>query len=306
MKLVSVIIPTHFRPERLRNALESVLTQTWKNLEIIVVSDGYDESTSTMMESFKSRDCRIKFISYDKSEGGNHARNVGISASSGQYIAFLDDDDVWYPTKIECQMAVIQGDNNIGLVGCAIRVIYSEENIKYKTVFRLRGDLSKSILYENYIGSTSCVLLRKETLDKCGVFDEMLPAKQDHDLWIRICQVYKVDFVDSVQLDYYVHSSDGKGKQVSKNMSSFMKAHDILAKKYCNLYDKLTDKEKNILFATRYRSIAQRAYETRDFSTCREYAIKSLKNSITLKSLFLYLLFWVPKEMVIKIFALIK
>lgn len=306
MELVSVIIPTHFRPERLKNALESVIVQTWENLEIIVVSDGYDEATTTMMESFRNKDRRIKFISYDKSEGGNHARNVGIAASNGQYIAFLDDDDVWYPTKIQFQMSVIQGDPNIGLVGCAIRVVYSEKNIKYKTVFRLRGDLSKTILYENYIGSTSCVLLRKETLDKCGVFDEKLPAKQDHDLWIRICQYYKVDFVDSVQLDYYVHSCDGKGKQISKSMNSFMEAHDILAKKYNYLYDKLNEQEKILLFTIRYRSIAQRAYETRDFSTCREYAFKSLKESITLEALFFYLFFWVPKEIVLKILALKK
>jgi glycosyltransferase involved in cell wall biosynthesis len=90
---VSVIIPTHNRAKLLERAIKSVLEQTYANFEIIVVSDGSTDETDLIMQKYKNQDARIKYISYYPAKGANHARNIGIKAAEGEYIAFLDDDD---------------------------------------------------------------------------------------------------------------------------------------------------------------------------------------------------------------------
>lgn len=306
MSLVSVIIPTHFRADRLRNAIESVINQTYRDLEIIIVSDGYDPDTEKLAEEAKKRDSRINYYSYNQSKGGNHARNVGIEHASGDFIAFLDDDDIWYPSKIKLQMELIRSDASIGLVGCGIQVVNTVIHKNYVTIFNDSGEQSKSILYRNIIGSTSCVLIRRTAIKECGKFDEDLPARQDHDLWIRICQKYKIDFVKSVQLDYYVYDSQGKGAQVSKSLDKFIKAHDIIMSKYTDLYKKLTPEEYTWLIAIRYCSIAVKAHEVGDSSAARKYAVKSFRKKPNCKALFYLLFSWVPYHWFVQIRALFK
>lgn len=301
MELVSVIIPTHFRPDRVMNAVESVRNQTWSNLEIIVVSDGYDEETAEKINRIIERDNRITFISYNESKGGNYARNTGIKNASANYIAFLDDDDVWYPQKIEKQMTVINQDSKTGLVGCGINVKHVELGLEYKHIFRNKGDLSKDILYSNIIGSTSCALVRKEALHKCGCFDENLPARQDHDLWIRICQIYNVDFVESVQMDYYVYNSSGKSQQTSKSIEKYIQAHNIISEKYKELYDQLSPEEQVVLRARRLLGIAHRAVEVGEVWTAYRYAWKSWRAKKTKKALYFCLFSAIPNNFLIRV-----
>ena len=103
---VSVIIPTHNRGEMLRRAIDSVLSQTYKDFELIIVSDGSADETDKVIVSYT--DPRIRFLKHDKSRGASAARNTGIRASIGQYIAFLDDDDEWTLDKLEVQVPVIE------------------------------------------------------------------------------------------------------------------------------------------------------------------------------------------------------
>lgn len=306
MFLVSVVIPTHFRSDRLKKAIESVRNQTWTNLEIIIVSDGYDLATEHLVHEVKQQDERVKFFSYKQSHGGNHARNLGIENSTGQYIAFLDDDDVWYPSKIELQLKLFQKNTKIGLVGCGIQVINKTINKKYTTVFEYKGNQSKKILFQNIIGSTSCVMLKREVLEECGYFDEKMPARQDYDLWIRICQKYEIDCVRSVQLDYYVYENTGKGQQVSKSLDKYIQAHQILMDKYKDLYQHLTPKEYSQLIVCRCNSIAIRAHEVGNSVESRKYAYKAFRENPNVKSLFYCLFSWIPYNMFVKIRAFIK
>ena len=290
-ELVSVIIPTHFRADRLSKAVESVCRQTWSNLEILVVSDGDDKETNELMEKVTLEDPRVHFVSYPESKGGNHARNIGIEQSTGAYIAFLDDDDIWYPEKVQQQYELLISDSNIGLVGCAIRVIHANKNISYNTFFEKEGNLSKEILFSNLIGSTSCVMLKREAIENCGVFDEELPARQDHDLWIRICQRYNVKFIKNVLVDYYVYDSQGKSIQTSKSLEKYLKAHEIISNKYKYLIDSLSLEDQRILEAKRNLAIAQRASSIGNLSKVREYSRKSWKIKKSKIALW-YSIFW--------------
>lgn len=305
-KLVSVVIPTHFRADRLVKAVQSARNQTWKNIEIIVVSDGFDSNTEDVINKLKIEDLRIKFYSYDPSQGGNHARNVGIQNASGDYIAFLDDDDIWYPNKIEKQMELFSNDEKVGLVGCGINVINTIINKNYTNIFTYHGDLSKEILYSNLIGSTSCVMVKKSVLDQCGVFDEEMPARQDHDLWIRICQKYKVDCVKEVLLDYYVYQNMNGSQQVSKSLEKYIRSHELTAKKYSNLYNKLTKLEYKRLMGMRYLGIASRAHETGNSRTAIQYAKMSIKEYMSAKSIFYLLFSWIPYNILVRARTILK
>ena len=296
MKLVSVVIPTHFRADRLAYAVESVQRQTWRNLEIIVVSDGKDTDTEKLMEAKKCEDSRIVFLEYTPCRGGNHARNIGIENSKGDFIAFLDDDDIWYEDKIERQIALFERDPRVGLVGCGIRVIHVERNTSYITLFREKGDLSTEILYYNIIGSTSCVMLRREAIDTCGSFDEAIPSRQDYDLWIRICQKYLVDFVDWVELDYYVHNDAGEKVQISKSLDKYLMATEMICNKYTELITSLDEHRQKEITAARFLSVAQRAMEVGDKRNTARNGMLAMKTKKSLKAAFFMLFFWLPYD----------
>ena len=115
-ELVSVVIPTHNRADLLPRAIDSVLNQTYSNFEIIVVSDGSTDNTEEVVKSYSDKDSRIRFIGYSPARGGNIARNTGIEAAKGEYVAFLDDDDEWMPEKLKKQIKVMESNPDIGLV----------------------------------------------------------------------------------------------------------------------------------------------------------------------------------------------
>ena len=181
--MVTAIITTHNRKDLLERAILSVLNQTYKDIELIVVSDGSTDGTDEFMQKYES-DKRVRYISYYPGRGGNYARNTGIKTAKGEYVAFLDDDDEWLPTKIEKQVVKIESDSSIGLVYTGTHSIYVDDNVEFDSCPSLQGDMSKQILYNNFAGSTTTVMLRKSILDKSGLFDEELSAIQDYDLWM--------------------------------------------------------------------------------------------------------------------------
>lgn len=236
--MVSVVIPTHNRVDLLPRAIESVLNQTYKDIELIVVSDGSTDGTDELMAKY-ANDSRIKYINYKPAKGGNYARNSGFDAASGDYVAFLDDDDEWLPPKIEKQVALMKADDEVGLVYTGINCIYVNENISYPFIPKLRGDLSKEILFRNYVGSTSSVMLRKSFCESCR-FDENLQALQDYDLWIKILQGCKADVVPEPMVNYFNYRNQ---TQVSSSTAKYVQATEYINKKYTDLFAKLSPKE---------------------------------------------------------------
>lgn len=236
--MVSVVIPTHNRVDLLPRAIDSVLNQTYKDLEVIVVSDGSIDNTDVLMQKY-DRNGRVRYINYTPAKGGNYARNTGINAAKGEYVAFLDDDDEWLPMKIERQVALMEADNEVGLVYTGIKCIYVNEGISYSFMPTLRGDLSKKILFRNYIGSTSSVMLRRSLCRACR-FDENLQARQDFDLWIKVLQGCKADVVSEPMVNYYNYRNQ---TQVSSSTAKYIQATDYINKKYSDLFKKLTPQE---------------------------------------------------------------
>ena len=207
--LVTAIITTHNRCNLLKQAIKSVFNQTYKFIECIVVDDASEDMTEDYCRNLSG----IIYIRIPKceSKGGNHARNIGISNATGDLIAFLDDDDMWLPSKIEKQVSIILHDKQVGLVHCG-RIIRKTSESGQETVFSLpkrksRGDMHISILSRIYF-LTSEILVKKELLLDVGNFDETIKFWQEYELAIRLCQITQVDYVNECLIIYTASSLD--------------------------------------------------------------------------------------------------
>lgn len=271
-ELVSVVIPTFNRADILAKAVDSARQQTYQNLEIIVVSDGSTDQTDQVVQQLQQEDRRIRYLSYSPGKGGNFARNHGARHAKGEIIAFLDDDDTWHEQKIDKQLSTLGKDEKVGLVYTGALAIYEEENTSYTITPKYRGDLSREIFKANLIGITSTVLLRKRVFEEAGFFDEMLPARQDYDMWIRVCQLCLVDYVQEALVDYYNRKGQG---QVSRNFDRYKKATEMIIRKYSHLFDGEGEK-KNFEFSM-YMMAAKHAMRVGETVNARSFLQKALK-----------------------------
>jgi glycosyltransferase involved in cell wall biosynthesis len=227
MPKISVVIPTHNRAELLALAIRSALGQTFREIEIIVVDDASSDHTPKVVESFGSD--KIRYVRHENCRGPAAARNSGIDQACGEYVAFLDDDDEWFPRKLELQMEVMRkSPSSVGLVYSGYVVVDSQSGkVLGERVPEKRGDLSKEMLVENHIGGTTCALIRRNCFESVGVFDERLPPFEDYDLWIRLSQQFQFDYVKEALFRYCIHSNN-----ISSNLDARWKAMDMMLQMY--------------------------------------------------------------------------
>lgn len=287
---VSAIITTHNRVDVLSRAIQSVLNQTYSNIELIVVSDGSTDGTDKLMDEYKDNN-KIKYISYTPSKGGNYARNQGIINASGEYVAFLDDDDEWHPKKIEKQMEVIREDGKIGIVYVGKNIIYVNQKIRYNSITPLPADTAQSILINNFIGTTSSVLAKREIVVECGMFDENLKALQDYDLWIRICQQCHVGSVDEPLINYYNYLNTN---QVSGKTKLYKDSIEYIENKYKYLYNTLPEDKKKEHQYDMYLLLAQKCARNNQGRQSREYLKKAYQIKKGLNPIILSILSYFP------------
>jgi len=208
MARVSVVIPTFNCAQFIIEAIESVLNQTYKNYEIIVVNDGSTDNTEEVLSSY------LKKIKYIRQENGgpSKARNNGINNSKGEYIAFLDADDIWLPTKLKYQLDFFEKCSDISVV-ISNFFYFGEETLKSATGFERRPhiwnipyygvekgynifkrNIFQDIIMETFI-HTSTVIVRKSCFKKVGPFDERILA-EDWQMWLRLAKAFKFGFID--------------------------------------------------------------------------------------------------------------
>jgi len=195
---VSVIIPTYNRAHLVGRAIQSVLNQTYQDFEVIIVDDGSTDNTEEIIKEFQKNNKRIRCIKHKQNVGGSAARNTGIKASRGEYIAFLDSGDEWFSSKIEKQLKLfLLGDANLGAVGSGKIVVHSNmHKSEIKIPKGYFGDIYKGLLKgESFPGATSTIVIKKECFEKAGLFDESLKSSQEYDLYIRVAKYYYFDVV---------------------------------------------------------------------------------------------------------------
>ena len=241
MKLVSAVITTHNRLELVKRAIKSVQDQTYKNIELIVVDDA---STDGTKEYCEQQPFHFIHIPKEESTGGCHARNLGILAAKGEYVAFLDDDDYWLPQKIEKQVALIES-RDCELVYCLRRFeIVKNGEVSYVDSNKAKsdgGDMSKIVL-QQIITTTTLVLIKRQALIDVGLFDEKLGFWQEYELTIRLAQRKPFYFVNEILAVYRVDAKD-KGRLTNK-FYEWKKAVKYIYAKHKHLYAKLNPIER--------------------------------------------------------------
>lgn len=269
--LISVVIPTHNRAEKLKASLNSALIQKDVVIEVVVVSDGFDAMTDQLMQQYLKRYQNIRYIVLNPAQGANRARNVGIESSRGAYVAFLDDDDEFLEGKLFKQVEEFKKNSQIGLVytGLVSRYKIGEKYYSYNVTKRNRGNLSKQILFSNVIGSTSTVMIRKDILLK-ERFDERLLALQDHDLWIRICQRHLVSVVTEPLLIYNSVISQDSSVQISSSIEKHIQANKLISDKYADLYEQLSDEDRKLIENNNQRVLANKYFRTGNTAQARK------------------------------------
>ena len=193
MPKVSVIIPTFNRAVKTTRAVASVLTQRYKDLEIIVVDDCSTDNTEQALACYISS---IKYIKKRTNSGVSAARNTGIKHSTAPWIAFLDSDDYWLKDKLLAQMEFI--DNNPEVLACQTEEIWIRNGKRVNPKNKHRKP-SGNIFEESLalcLVSPSSVILKRSLLENVGLFDETLPAAEDYDLWLRISCRYPIYLLD--------------------------------------------------------------------------------------------------------------
>jgi len=199
--LVSVVIPAYNAEGCLSRALDSVLAQTHAPVEILVVNDGSTDGTLRLLDRYAEQ---VKVIN-QANQGAGAARNAGIRASQGRYIAFLDADDRWLPTKLDRQIAALEGDPEAGL--CYTNgAHYNETGVTQPSHAALRrphsGWVFEPLFVENFM-ITSSVLVRRDSVEMVGEFNPQYLNAQDYDLWTRLARRYRFVYVDEILVQYW-------------------------------------------------------------------------------------------------------
>lgn len=204
---VSVIIPTRNRLILLQRAIESILSQTYKDFEIIVVDDDSDDSTSDVCRKYIEQYENIKYIRNKKYVGGAEARNIGMHQARGNIIAFLDDDDEWLPQKLEKQIEVFHNNPSVGIVGSNYLWIDTDNNkIEKKDV--LKKQSFKTLLIDNTLGSFSFISIKKELFDKYGGIRTDMKSAQDWNFWLKLAPHTQIYIVEDYLVKYYDYSGN--------------------------------------------------------------------------------------------------
>ena len=224
---VSVIIPTYNRGNLIINSIKSVLNQTFRNLEVIVVDDGSTDNTED--EVNKITDKRIKYIKLSSNRGGSNARNVGIKNATGQFISFQDSDDIFYPNKIEKQIKNIINKNSI-FDFCKINVIYNSTysylipNERQENSI-IKGEIFNELISRGNFISTQSMIIRTKYM-KNHLFDIEMPRLQDYDVILGMIPKVKISYTNEVLVDLHIQNNS-----VTHSPSKLKKAIYILLNK---------------------------------------------------------------------------
>ncbi|OQY28177.1 MAG: glycosyl transferase [Candidatus Cloacimonetes bacterium 4572_55] len=190
---VSVIIPTYNRVVMLQEAITSVLEQTYTDFELIVVDDGSTDETQEVLRQYADR---LIYLRHDENQGVSAARNRGIRSARGEWIAFLDSDDLWRPEKLEIQIAFFDKTPDAHICQTEEIWVRRGKRVNPKKIHRkYSGDVFRHCL-PLCIVSPSAVMIRRKLLDEVRLFDESLPACEDYDLWLRISKKYPIYLIN--------------------------------------------------------------------------------------------------------------
>ncbi len=275
MPKVSVIIPTYNCAKYLPEAIESVLAQTFRDFEIVIVDDGSCDETHGLVSGYLARHAgKIKYI-YQINQGMSSARNAGIARAAGEYVALLDSDDLWTSDRLELEVDILNKRSGVGVVHANIAWM-SENGMDRIPAKREPCHLSGRIFTKVFLRtaniSTATLLIRKECFSTVGLFDENLNrlGAEDREMCLRLAQKYNFFYLDRVLAYYRIRDN------------SFSKNCDKMLRGRYYIVDKFTKDKKNLsllrnmALARIHREIADSNFLKQKFSQANREYMKSL------------------------------
>ena len=216
--LVSVVIPTYNRANIIKNTIDSVLNQTYKNIEIIVVDDGSTDNTQAIVDSYiadimlggggiEISNMQIKYF-YQENAGPSAARNKGLQESAGEFISFLDCADEWFPLFVEKCLNTFKQDKEAGCVYCFTGVNNNEQIVAAR-IDTLSGYIYKEALEQGYVTSPLSIMMKRCCFDKSGNWDENLQSSEDDDICFKLAKHFKIVLIPEILV--YVNTKEGMG-----------------------------------------------------------------------------------------------
>ena len=271
--LVSVILPVYNVAPFVREAVESVLSQSWRDLELLVIDDGSVDATADQVGQVSDR--RVVMVRQDH-RGLAAARNAGLNLARGRLIAFMDGDDVWLPGKLEQDVAFLEAHPEADLIFSAMRMVDVNGRDLGRSVRRWSGVVSvRDLLIEDMIGNPT-VLVRCEACREAGLFDIELPACSDYDYWLRVALLRPASLHGSPRVSALYRRRPG---QLTRDWKQAERVWlSIMARMRLRCPDQVEAVEAQAA-ANQYRNFAAAAYETGDVRSATQLFRKALKLS---------------------------
>jgi len=214
MPLITAIITTFNRAQFLEKAVKSILTQTFENFELLVLDNSSTDNTQEIVKGFNDK--RIKYIKH-KPIGISAARNLGVKKASGEFIAFLDDDDEWLPNKLQNQIDIFKKNKlDAALVYGGFVWINEKNKIIGKHLPALRGYILKELLSQKdyFTGSASNPMIRKSVFKNIGYYNKNVLTGEDWEFYLRLSQKFKIDFTNKFVVKIKQHSGSRLGDKL--------------------------------------------------------------------------------------------
>jgi len=241
LPLVSVIIPTYNRAYILGSAIESVLSQTFRDFELIIVDDGSSDDTEKLVKKYPS----IIYVRHSSRKGVAAARNTGIKASRGKYIAFLDSDDVFTRKKLEKQLEFLEKHPDYKLVQSEEIWFKGSKRLNPKKHHKKAEGWFFHRAVKLCVVSMSTVVINRDVFSKVGIFDEDFWVCEDYEFWLRVSLFFPVGLVK----DYLVVKSGGRRDQLSATKGLDFWRVLALSKLFRTFHEVMSNEQKLILFA---------------------------------------------------------
>lgn len=234
--LVSVIVPAYNAGKFIQQTLASILAQSYRNLEIIVVDDGSTDDTAEIVKSIAENDDRLILVS-QSNRGVAMARNCGIEMSRGEYLAPVDADDIWYPQKIEKQVhSMLKHGPRTGLVYTWFNILDEEGCVTGRgREWTLEGSVYRALIYANFVGNGSTPMMRRSCIDQVGLYNPGLKAQgaegcEDWDLYLRIARHYEYRVVPEYLVGYRKYAGNMSSNYLQMAKSQWIVLNEIKQK----------------------------------------------------------------------------
>ena len=267
--LVSIVLPTYNRAHTIQKSVDSLLAQTYRGFEIIIVDDGSKDDTRRLVDGWMKTESRIRYVRHARRRGANVARNTGVREATGEYIAFQDSDDQWLPRKLSIQMDAIK-NKGIPVAFTGFLRINGRKKIyipkKWRRIKPGIHSFHREILKGNFVALPTLVV-EKRLFHKSGGFDEKLPRLQDWDFVLRLSKLSAFIYIDQPLLNAYL-----TGDNITLKRDLYRKALESIIQKHRKDFI-----IHPLALAIQYLNLAADALKSRKYKNTLTYIYSTFK-----------------------------